>query len=74
LIYAEPWCAEAHPRGARGNARDLDPRGSTAEVQLKVAQLYRRTREPKLAAPILEKLHQQDRRTRRLMARSRRRI
>ena len=29
-------------------------------MRLKIAQLYRRTREPKLAAPILDKLHEQD--------------
>ncbi len=33
---------------------------ASPEVRLKVAQLYRRTREPKLAAPILDKLLQED--------------
>jgi len=61
LIYAEALVRLKRIHEAREALHAISiPEGSAPEVLLKIAQLYRRTREPKLAAPILEKLHQQD--------------
>jgi tetratricopeptide (TPR) repeat protein len=61
LIYAEALVRLKRIHEAREALHAVTiPDDASPELQLKIAQLYRRTREPKLAAPILEKLHQQD--------------
>ncbi|MFI5314396.1 MAG: tetratricopeptide repeat protein [Myxococcota bacterium] len=61
LIYAEALVRLKRIHEAR-EALHAIPLSDDAppEIRLKVAQLYRRTHEPKLAEPILEKLHQED--------------
>jgi tetratricopeptide (TPR) repeat protein len=61
LIYVEALVRLKRIHDARDALHALTvPDTAAPEVRLKVAQLYRRTREPKLAAPILEKLLAED--------------
>jgi tetratricopeptide (TPR) repeat protein len=57
LIYVEALVRLKRIREARDALHSIQVADDAPpEVRLKIAQLYRRTREPKLAAPILEKL------------------
>ena len=58
LIYVEALVRLKRIHEAREALRPLQlPDNASAGMRLKVAQLYRRTRDPKAAIPLLEKLH-----------------
>jgi tetratricopeptide (TPR) repeat protein len=61
LIYVEALVRLKRIHEAREALHAIPiPESGAPEVRLKIAQLYRRTREPKLAAPILDKLLAED--------------
>ncbi|HTO70261.1 MAG TPA: tetratricopeptide repeat protein [Myxococcota bacterium] len=61
LIYIESLVRLKRIKDARDALHNVKlPDDASPELRLKVAQLYRRTREPQAAAPILAKLHEQD--------------
>jgi len=58
LIYVESLVRLKRIHEAREALRPLQlPDDASPAIRLKVAQLYRRTRDPKAAEPLLEKLH-----------------
>lgn len=61
LIYVEALVRLKRIHDAREALHAVQlPDAAAPEIRLKVAQLYRRTREPQLAQPILAKLHTED--------------
>ena len=61
LIYIEALVRLKRIHEAREALRPLElPENASPGMRLKVAQLYRRTRDPKAALPLLEKLHADD--------------